>query len=84
MGSVFFTVSEFCLELNIFISEIALGGTCTASPTGQCTDTNAACHATHFKCECTSSFFANKKTACASGELKKKEKQQKNRTQYYW
>ncbi|VDI58693.1 Hypothetical predicted protein [Mytilus galloprovincialis] len=47
-------------------SKIALDGTCTASPAGQCIDTNAACHATHLKCKCKSSFFANKAAACAS------------------
>ncbi|CAC5385273.1 unnamed protein product [Mytilus coruscus] len=48
------------------VTKIALAGTCTTSPTGQCAATNAECHATHLKCECMSSYFANKNGACAS------------------
>ncbi|CAG2208961.1 unnamed protein product [Mytilus edulis] len=47
-------------------SKIALAEKCTTTPTGQCVDTNAECHATHLKCECTSSYFGNKNGVCVS------------------
>ncbi|VDI40888.1 Hypothetical predicted protein [Mytilus galloprovincialis] len=47
-------------------TKIALGGKCTATPTGQCVDTNAECDATDSICSCTTSYFKNKKSVCVA------------------
>ncbi|XP_076073657.1 uncharacterized protein LOC143045197 isoform X2 [Mytilus galloprovincialis] len=51
---------------NKCVKQIALGGTCTATPTGQCADANADCDAKDSICVCKANYFANKKSVCAS------------------
>lgn len=52
------------LDSDIIISEIVLTGACTATPTGQCADTNAECDGTKNTCGCKSTHFVNNTGAC--------------------
>ncbi|XP_063446875.1 delta and Notch-like epidermal growth factor-related receptor [Mytilus trossulus] len=51
---------------NKCVQKIDLGGSCTATPTGQCADPNAECDGKALTCVCNDNYFENKESVCAS------------------